>query len=199
MARNTSPKWKRYRRLGMPVPGGKSNRNYPPGQHGNKRRQRLTEYGLQLREKQKAKLIYGLLERQFRGYYEEAQRKTGNTGDILMILLESRLDNVVYRAGYAKTREQARQLVTHGHFQVNGKKCDIPSRMIKIGDEVAVTEKAAKNTFFTQLATEMKMHEAPAWVQVNRDTSSFKVVSTATKEDIEQIITVNLIVEFYSR
>ena len=199
MARNIGPKWKRYRRLGLPVPGGKSNRNYPPGQHGNKRKPRLTEYGLQLREKQKAKLIYGILERQFRSYYEVARKKTGNTGDILMTLLENRFDNIVYRAGFAKTREQARQLVTHGHFNVNGRKCNIPSRQLKSGDEVTLRDKSKGNSLFAQLATDMKMYEAPAWLTVNKDTYTIKVVALPTKEDIEQIITVNLIVEFYSR
>lgn len=199
MGRNLQPKWKRYRRLGVPVPGKSTARPYPPGPHGNKRRQRLTEYGLQLREKQKAKLFYGLMEKQFRKYFAKASNKGGNTGEVLMQLLETRLDNLVYRAGFANTREQARQLVTHGHFVVNGVSCNIPSREMKEGDVVTVREKSQKSGYFTQLSGNMQMHEAPAWLSVNKDSFEVKVAGMPAIEDAEQDIAVNMIVEFYSR
>lgn len=199
MARNTSPKWKRYRRLGVPIPGKGASRNYPPGQHGNKRRARLTEYGLQLREKQKAKLFYGLMEKQFRNYFLKASTKDGNTGDLLMQSLESRLDNAVYRAGFAETREQARQLVTHGHFMVNGRGCNVPSREMVSGDTVTLKVKSIKNNYFTQLPSTMKMHQAPSWMEVDKEKLEISIKTKPAITDAEQDIAVNMIVEFYSR
>ncbi len=199
MGRNLQPKWKRYRRLGLPVPGGKSNRNYAPGQHGNKRRPRLTEYGLQLREKQKAKLFYGVMEKQFSNYYLKASSQEGNTGDLLLGLLERRLDNVVYRAGFAATRSQARQLVSHGHLMVNGTRCDIPSRQMKIGDIVTVREKSLKTEYFKELPNDMKLREVPEWLDMSTEQLSIKIQALPKSTDAEQAITVNLIVEFYSR
>ena len=199
MGRNLSPKWKRYRRLDLEVPGKGGRRNYPPGQHGNKRKPRLTEYGLQLREKQKAKLLYGIMEKQFLNYFTKASNRDGNTGATLMISLEKRLDNVVYRAGLAATRAQARQLVNHGHFEVNGHKCDIPSREMKPNDVVTVREKSAKSEYFKQLPNEMKMHEAPGWLEVNKESFEIKVLAEPVAENAEPAVAVNLIVEFYSR
>lgn len=200
MGRNLSPKWKRYRRLGLPVPGGKNTRDYPPGQHGPRQtRQRLSDYGLQLREKQRVKLLYGLMERQMRKYYQQASDAAGNTGAVIMSLLENRLDNAVYRAGYALTREQARQFVTHGHFLVNGRRCDIPSRQLRVGDKLELREKSKKSSVFADIKTEHKLHAAPAWLKVNQDADVIEVQAVPGAEDFEKNIAINLIVEFYSR
>lgn len=200
MGRNLSPKWKRYRRLGLEVPGGKNKRAYPPGQHGPKQqRPRLTEYGIQLREKQRAKLLYGIMEKQIRKYYQKASASQGNTGAVLLQLLETRLDNVVYRAGFGKTRSQSRQLVTHGHFLVNGRRCDIPSRQIKVGDVIELREKSQKSPLFADLKEDLKHYSAPAWLTVEQDAFKITVQGEPGVEDAEQQISINLIVEFYSR
>lgn len=203
MARNTKPKCKQCRRIGESVCGtakcALTRRNYPPGQNSTKRKARITEYGLQLREKQKAKSLYGLLERQFRKYYDTAARKTGNTGEILMSFLEKRFDNIVYRSGFGQTRRQARQLVTHAHFLVNGRPCNIPSRQLKAGDIITVKTSHAQKKYFTELQTTMKMHEAPAWLEVQKDQFTITLLSEPKIVDAEQSVAVNLIVEYYSR
>lgn len=199
MGRNIKPKWKQYRRLGLNIPGKVMKRPYPPGQHGNKRRQRLTEYGLQLQEKQKAKLLYGIMEKQFANYYGAASRKSGNTGEILMSTLEQRIDNAVYRAGFCSTRSQARQMVNHGHFTVNGRTSSIPSRQIKPGDVIAIKARSAQSNYFKELPNQIKMHEAPAWMQVDKDNFKITILAVPTLIDAEQDIQVNLIVEYYSR
>lgn len=203
MARNLKPSCKQCRRIGESVCGKAkcaiTKRNYPPGQHGLKNKRRLTEYGLQLREKQKAKLLYGLLERQFHKYYITATRQEGNTGDLLLRLLENRLDNTIYRSGFATTRRQARQLVTHGHVVINNHGCNIPSRMVKPGDVITVKGSSQKSPYFKELPNAMKMHEAPGWLDVSPDTLTVKVQAIPTPADAEQAIAVNLIVEYYSR
>ena len=158
MARYTGPMTKKSRRHGVDLIGGDAayeRRPYPPGQHG-RGRIKESEYLLQLREKQKARYTYGVLEKQFHRYYTEASRRQGKTGDNLLQLLECRLDNVVYRAGFARTRRHARQLVTHGHFLVNGKKVDIPSFSVKMGDVVAVKAGSVKNTTIQHAMDEVK-------------------------------------------
>ncbi|MDP3971199.1 MAG: 30S ribosomal protein S4 [bacterium] len=203
MARNLKPKCKQCRRIGESVCGTEKcaviRRNYPPGQHGNARRRRLTEYGLQLREKQKAKILYGILEKQFRNYYLKSSNKSGNTGDILLNTLEKRFDNVVYRAGLGSTRRQARQLVTHAHFLVNGKPCNVPSRDMKAGDVIELKESSQKSRYFLELPANIKMHEAPGWIDVDKEKFILKIVADPTNADVEQGIAVNLIVEYYSR
>ncbi|HZK57027.1 MAG TPA: 30S ribosomal protein S4 [Clostridia bacterium] len=172
-------------------------RAYAPGQHGSGRR-KLSNFGIQLREKQKAKRFYGILESQFRKYFEIADKQTGITGENLLRLLESRLDNVVYRLGFASSRAEARQLVTHGHFRVNGDKVDIPSYLVSAGDVVAVKEKSKSSNKFRSLAENFK-GSVPNWLTVDMEKMEGTVVSLPTREDIDLPISENLIVELYSK
>ena len=175
-----------------------NSRAFAPGQHGQGR-SKSSEYGQQLREKQKAKRFYGVLESQFRGYFEMAERRPGQTGENLLSILECRLDNVVYRLGFANTRRQARQLVNHGHFTVNGNRVNIPSYLIKTGDVVAVSEKAASNAFFKKLKEDDAFVAAPKWLDRDKNTLQGKVIAMPTKADIDFDIAVHLIVELYSK
>jgi len=177
---------------------GVERRPYPPGQAG-KKRPRDSEYRVQLREKQRAKRMYGLLEKQFRLYYEEANRQQGITGENLLRLLESRLDNVVYRLGFAKSRDEARQIVRHRHITVNGRRVDIPSMRVRTGDVVAVADKA-KNLLVikTSLIASEKI-EVPGWLEVDLDKLSGKVLSLPTREMIDAPVREQLIVELYSK
>jgi len=175
-----------------------SRRNYAPGQHGQKRA-KLSEYGTQLREKQKTKSYYGVGERQFRKYFEMASSKKGITGENLLQILESRLDNVVYRLGYGSSRAQARQLVNHGIFEVNGKRVDIPSYLIKAGDVIAVRE-IKKDTGAVKVNVEENAaRPVPEWLEKNSETLSGKVIRLASREDIDIPVEEHLIVELYSR
>ena len=174
-------------------------RPYAPGQHGRARK-KLSDYAVQLREKQKMKRTYGVLERQFRRYYAEASRRTGNTGEILFALLESRLDNVVYRMGFAMTRRQARQLVSHAHFTVNGKKVNIPSYQVKAGDVIEVRESSRSSAKFAKLVgPEAPVVALPSWL--NREAGTLKGVVTKLPErsDIDYEVAEHLIVELYSK
>ena len=175
-----------------------SRRNYAPGQHGQ-RRTKLSEYGTQLREKQKTKSYYGVAEKQFRKYFEMASNKKGITGTILLQILESRLDNVVYRLGYGSSRAQARQLVNHGQFEVNGKKVDIASYLVKPGDVVAVRESKKGNSTIKANAEENAAKPVPEWLEKNNETLSGKVVRLASREDIDIPVEEHLIVELYSK
>ena len=175
-----------------------SRRNYAPGQHGQKRA-KLSEYGTQLREKQKTKSFYGVGERQFRKYFEMASSKKGITGDNLLQILESRLDNVVYRLGYGSSRAQARQLVNHGIFEVNGKKVDIPSYLVKAGDVVAVRENKKEAGALKVNVEENAARPVPEWLEKNSETLSGKVIRLATREDIDIPVEEHLIVELYSK
>jgi small subunit ribosomal protein S4 len=176
-------------------------RAYPPGEHGrfSGRRSRESEYSLQLRGKQKAKRIYGVLERQFRRYFREAQRKPGLTGLNLLQILESRLDNVVYRFGFADSRSQARQLVSHGHFTVNGRRNDVVSTQIKPGDTVAVAENSRQTTYFKNLRQAEETRTPPTWVEVDLDNLSGRVIRLPERAEIDGNLNEQLIVEFYSR
>lgn len=176
-------------------------RNQPPGQHGASRtfRKKASDYSLQLREKQKARRIYGVLERQFRRYYADAARRTGVTGAALLQYLESRLDNVVFRLGFASSRKQARQLVDHGHFTVNGKKVTIPSYLVKPGDKIAVAEASRKNVYFVDLDKGLKSARTPAWLAVDARQLSGSVMSLPSREQIDTPVKEQLIIEFYSR
>ncbi|HCX65461.1 MAG TPA: 30S ribosomal protein S4 [Eubacteriaceae bacterium] len=208
MARYTEASCRQCRREGMKLylKGDKcfsskcpmEKRNFIPGQHGQ-RRQKLSEYGLQLREKQKAKRIYGLMEKQFRKYFDMAEHKKGVTGDNLLQLLESRLDNVVYRTGMATSRKEARQLVLHGHFSVNGKKVNIPSYLISEGDVVEVVEKSKKSNKFKDIVESTSSKVTPKWLDVNLEKLEGKVVALPDREDIDLEIEDHLIVELYSR
>jgi len=171
---------------------------YPPGEHGQGR-QKFSEYGQQLREKQKARRIYGVFERQFRRYFKEADRRRGVTGEILLQLLESRLDSVVYRMGLARSRTEARQLINHGHFQVNGRKVDIPSFLTRIGDEVAVREKSRNKPVFKQIIEERDQHAVVDWLEADSEKLQGKVIRIPQREEIDVPVTEHLIVELYSR
>ena len=171
-------------------------RNYAPGQHGQSRK-KVSEYGLQLREKQKAKRFYGLQEKQFRNLFEKAARKQGKTGENLLILLETRLDNVVYRLGFASSRKEARQLVVHGHFTVNGKKATAPAMELKAGDVVKVKERSANSPKFKEVK-DMAI-TVPAWMSVDVEKLEGKVVSVPTREEIDTPVAEHLIVELYSK
>ncbi|MBQ3078152.1 MAG: 30S ribosomal protein S4 [Clostridia bacterium] len=173
-------------------------RSFAPGQHG-KARKKLSEYGLQLREKQKARRYYGVLEGQFRHYFDLAERKSGITGENLLQILESRLDNVVYRLGLAMSRPEARQLVVHGHFTVNGKKVDIPSYLISAGDVVAVRQKSKQSEKFKVIAEANANRPVPGWLEVDRENMSGKVVALPTRDQIDLEIQETLIVELYSK
>lgn len=198
MGRYTGPKWRINRREGAQVLGvGEKwrNRNSVPGQHG--RSSRLSEYGVQFREKQKVKRMYGMLEKQFRKFFEEARKSTGNTGTRLLQLLELRVDNVLYRLGYAETRAQARQLVSHGHVMVNGRTHDIPSAVLKAGDEIKLKDSFKKGPLFTQLGGENRAAVVPAWLE--RYSDGGKVLAEPSRDLLDQSINERLIIELYSK
>jgi small subunit ribosomal protein S4 len=174
-------------------------RNVPPGQHGKTRRAKLAGYGLQLREKQKVKRMYGVLENQFRRYFEAAARQKGITGETLLQLLERRLDNVVYRLGFATSRPQARQLVRHGHFVVNGKKANIPSYSLRAGDQVSVHATSAKTAAIQYAMDEVKGRGVPEWLQLDTEKLSGRVASLPTREQMNLPVQEQLIVELYSK
>jgi len=173
-------------------------RPYAPGQHGQNRK-KISEYGLQLREKQKAKRFYGILESQFRRYYEMAIRKKGVTGENLLQLLESRLDNVVHRMGFGSSRDESRQLVTHGHFFVNGRRVSIPSYLVKPGDEIMVAESSRKSPRFKDILDITGSKVVPKWLEVDQENLKGRVVSLPAREDIDLPIQEHLIVELYSK
>ena len=174
-------------------------RNFAPGQHGKDRKAKVVGYGLQLREKQKAKRIYFTQEGQFRNYFEKAARTKGVTGEMLLQQLERRLDNVVYRLGFGVSRRQARQLVRHGHVAVNGRKVNIPSFEVSAGDEIAVRESSRKLVVLEQ-AKEFASHQnAPTWLEIDRDNYKGKVLSLPKREDIQLPVNEQLIVELYSK
>ena len=174
-------------------------RNMPPGQHGRLRKAKMVGYGVQLREKQKVKRIYGVLEDQFRRYFEQAERTRGITGETLLQLLERRLDNAVYRMGLATSRAQARQLVRHGHFLVNGKKVDVPSYSLKSGDTVIVRDGSRQNASIAHALEEVKGRGVPEWLQFSAEGLSAKVGSVPTREQINLPVQEQLIVELYSK
>jgi small subunit ribosomal protein S4 len=173
-------------------------RPFPPGQHG-RGRPKETEYLLQLREKQKARRVYGILEKQFRGYYEEAVRKQGKTGEVLLQILESRLDNVVYRAGYAPSRDAARQVVRHGHFTVNGRKVDIPSYRVREHDVIQVREKSRELTPFLLAQALAGSRAVPAWLEAIPNQLKILVHSLPARQSIDTQVQEQLIVELYSK
>ncbi len=201
MARYTGPATKKSRRLRVDLVGGDQafeRRPYPPGQHG-RARIKESEYRQQLQEKQKARFTYGVMEKQFRRYYEEANRRNGKTGDELLRILETRLDNVVYRAGLARTRRQARQMVSHGHFTVNGVKVDVPSYRVGQYDIIDVRPKSLQTVPF-QIAKEIQGDRpVPGWLQVVPSTLRILVHNVPERAQIDVPLTEQLIVEFYSK
>ena len=174
-------------------------RNFPPGQHGQARAKKIVGYGLQLREKQKAKRIYFTLEGQFREYYEKANKRTGVTGELLLQQLERRLDNVAYRLGYAISRRQARQVVRHGHVSVNGRKVNIPSFQVKVGDVVEIREGSKKMEILETAKQFASGLMQPMWLQIDRDAFSGKVVALPRRDEIQLPVNEQLIVELYSK
>ena len=198
MAKNMQPVLKRCRTLGVsPAAMGysKTSNKNPGGQ----RRAKKSEYATQMTEKQKVKFVYGIQEKQFRNYYDKAARTGGNTGVVLLTFCERRLDNVVYRLGFANSRRQARQLVNHGHFTVNGNRVNIPSFLVKPGDVVAVCEKSVSNAFFKALKEADAFGAAPKWLDRDKNTLQGKVIAMPTQADIDFDIAVHLIVELYSK
>ena len=199
MAKNMQPYLKRCRTLGISpsVMGVNKESNRNPGPQ---RKSKKSEYALQLNEKQKVKFIYGVLEKQFHSYYEKAARMKGNTGDELMTLLERRLDNVVFRLGLANTRREARQLVNHGHFTVNGKRVNIPSYLVKVGEVVAVCDKSRSSVKFKKIVEDDKFVAAPKWIEKSKNAPlEGKIIAMPGRDDIDFDVAVNLIVELYSK
>ena len=197
MAKNTQPVLKRCKTLGLsPAVLGysKSTKRQP-----KQSRRKQSEYGMQLNETQKVKFIYGVLEKQFHAYYEKAERKQGITGEILLQELERRLDNVVFRMGFANTRREARQLVNHAHFTVNGKRVNIPSYQVKPGDVVAVSEKSRSTTKFKSLLEENGKKACPKWIEKANDSFEGKIVAMPARDDIDYDVAEHLIVELYSK
>jgi small subunit ribosomal protein S4 len=202
MARYTGPKLRQSRRFGEALTKKAekhlARRNYRPGQHGQNP-QRVSEYGMQLREKQKAKVIYGMMEKQFRRYYENASKKVGATGDTLLQMLELRLDNIIFRGGFAISRPQARQLVGHGFFNINGKKVNIPSYQVKVGDEIAVRESKKNSTYMKNMIPVLANAKTVEWISLEPKNFSVKVLSKPSKDQLDSSINTQLIVEYYSR
>lgn len=205
MARYTGPKAKLCRKFGENIFGPAkfdrilNKRKFPPGQHGANMRRKLSDYGVHLREKQKLRLTYGLLEKQFRSYFYKAAKMTGVTGDILLQILERRLDNVVYRMGFATTRMQARQFVNHGHVRVNGKKVDIPSFLVKPGDVVEIREKS-RSIKAIQEAMERTETTSPfSWITVDKENMRGEFTSIPAAAEIPVTVDTRLIVEYYSK
>jgi len=201
VARYTGPKHKLARKVGVNLLDKTSNSlqrrlNVPPGVHGKKRKRRLSEYGLQMKEKQKAKITYGLLEKQLKNLVKAVQTKKGETGEMILSLLETRLDNLVYRLGFAKTRMNARQFVSHGHILVNGKKVTIPSYQVKIDSEIAVAQKIKDNS---QVLSAMEEKEGNVLPFLKKNKLSGKLIRMPKKDDLEIPFDMQLIIEYYSR
>ncbi len=209
MGRNTEPKCKQCRREGekLYLKGEKclgpkcpvTRRAFPPGQHGPTSRAKVTPYGVQLRQKQKAKRIYGLMEKQFENYFMKAASRQGDTGVFLKQFLEMRFDNIAFRLGFAKSRAQARQLVGHGLLAVNGKSVDIPSYQLRAGDIVTIKENKINKGAFKEIKDRLSKHQAPGWLTVDAANATGKVINRPTAEELEQSFDAKLIVEFYSR
>ena len=198
MARNREPVLKRCKALGIsPMVMGLS-KETKRDPHANQRKQ-LSEYGLQLKEKQKLKFIYGVLEKQFARYFEIAERKPGLTGENLVVILESRLDNVVFRMGLATTRRESRQLVGHGHFLVNGKRVDIPSYRVREGDVIAICDKSKKSPRVKEIVESTQGRLVPEWLEMDREALSAKVVRMPLRSDLDYDLEERLVVEYYSK
>ena len=203
MARYTGPRTKISRRFGIAIFGPSKaleRRNFPPGQHGVRAgRKKKSEYSVALGEKQKLRYQYGILEKQFRGYYEEAARRRGVTGETMLQLLETRLDNVCYRAGFANSRQASRQIVNHGHILVNGRKVDIPSYQCKPGDIIKIGVKPSSTQLVTRMTDLTQAMPAVDWIEVDKDKLEATVTRMPERSDIDPIVNEQLIVELYSR
>jgi len=202
MARYTGPKTRISRRYGVLISGSPKafeRKAYPPGQHGPRSRRKLTEYAVALAEKQKLRHQYGVLERQFRRYFDIARRRRGVTGETLLQLLETRLDNIVYRLGLSKTLRGARQLVAHGHVTVNGRKCDVPSRNLRAGDVVSIKDRAGSKTLAQRGLEATQIVTVPDWLLLDKDNLSGTVVRVPSRDDINPVVNEQLVVELYSK
>ncbi len=203
MARYTGPKTKKSRRLGVMLIGSEKSferKNYPPGIHGPRSaRRKLSDYALAMAEKQKLRYQYGVLERQFRKYYEEARRRRGITGETMLQLLECRLDNVVYRLGLAKTRDGARQMVSHGHICVNGQKVDIPSYQVKPGEKITVRDNQSSKSLAMKNLELTQINPVPDWMQMDREQIQGEMSHVPSRDEIQPVVNEQLIVELYSR
>lgn len=203
MARYTGPRVRISRRFGLPIFGPSKyleRRSYPPGVHGPKKsRRKQSDYGIGLAEKQKLRYQYGLMERQFRRMFEKALKKRGVTGETLLQLLETRLDNVVFRMGFATTRPSARQMVNHGHIRVNGRKVSSPSFNVKTGDVIDIHDTAATRQLATKSLESSQIRPVPDWISFNREALRGQIVRIPSRDDIQPIVNEQLIVEFYSR
>lgn len=209
MSKNLNPKCKQCRREGAKLflKGDKCfsakcpiiKKNYPPGAHGAKRQSRPTEFGQQLREKQKAKKVYGVMERQFRNYFDKARRQKGDTGEIMRQLLELRFDNVIFKSGIAKSRRQARQMINHGQFLVNNKKVNIPSCQLKPKDEISIKPQKAGHKIFIDLEKRLEKENRPAWLKLDLKNQTVKILNKPQGGELEQTYNPRLIVEFYSK
>ena len=202
MSRYTGPTTRINRRFGMAIfPANKSfeRRTYPPGQHGPNFRRKASDYSAGLLEKQKLRLMYGLTEKQFRNLFQKAKRRQGITGENFLTYLETRLDNVVYRLGFAKTRKSARQFVNHGHLLINGQKVDIPSFQVSVGDDLTVREKTSSRQVATRNLDGSQYSPTPPWLEVKADSLQGTVTCFPQPEELEQSINLQLVVEFYSR
>jgi small subunit ribosomal protein S4 len=204
MARYTGPKSKISRRFGVPIFGSTKSlerKNYPPGMHGPKSsmRRKQSDYAAALAEKQKLRYQYGLLERQFRRYFRAALTKRGVTGEILLQLLETRLDNVVYRMGFANSRNAARQMVSHGHVTVNGRKVDVSSHNVKAGDVIAIKDKPASRSLAARYLEQTQIHTIPDWLVVNKEQFSGHVARVPSRDEMQPLVNEQLVVELYSR
>ncbi len=202
MARYKGPRVRISRRFGIPMFGPTKyleRRNYPPGVHGPKSRRKLTDYGMGLVEKQKLRYYYGLLERQFRGVYEKALRRRGVTGEQMLQILETRLDNVVYHLGFGTTRAAARQMVAHGHIEVNGRKVSIPSYALKVNDVITVKDKTVSRQMATKAMELSTSRAVPDWLSLSKDEFKGVVMRIPTRDEINPIANEQAVVEFYSR
>lgn len=206
MGKDTGPKYKLSRQFGEKLDDAQSPKNpvvkrpYPPGQHGPKRMRRVSEYGQQLREKQKAKKLYGMREKQFRNYFVKAKKMKGAAGGNLVILLETRLDNVLFRLGFLKTRRGARQAINHGHIRVNDKKVTIPSYHITIGETISIKPNSLPKVLFKDIPKSISKKNLPSWLVITDDSKlQSKIASLPAKEELEQGFDTSMIIEFYSR
>lgn len=205
MSRYTGPRARHVRRLGVNIYGSDkfdkilAKRNYAPGMHGQTRTSKKSEYAKQLMEKQKARLMYGVTEGQFQRYYEKADRSSAVTGEELLRLLERRLDNVLYRSGFAATRAQARQIVNHGLFKMNGKRVTIPSISVRVGDKFEVRTKSGESPLFAEIKAGKEKVKPPTWLNANPKTLTIEVLALPEKDELEHSIEEHLIVEFYSK
>ena len=199
MARNMQPIAKRCKALGIsPAVMGYKNKETNRNPKGQMRRKK-SEYALQLNEKQKVKFIYGMLEKQFYSYYEKATKMQGKAGENLLVLCERRLDNVVFRLGFAATRRQARQLVSHGHFTINGKKANIPSMQVKVGDVIQMKEKSANSPHFKEFLANQDLAHIPSWMELDAANHSVKIVAVPKREEIDIPVNEQMIVELYNK